>query len=827
MSQSNCKAALPKYNLFLLMCRLFVSKLRAKTAKGHRPRLILPLLLLFLSHGAIQASDGLVPLASPGPWSAVSALIGYQGRVWFVNSVKFVDHNSADIYSYDPIRGTTRYERHLFSQDAGQPAVAGGLLYWPFEDPRFSAGRGEYMVTNGRDWRWRILPEGEVFHIHAMLAHRGTLYAATSAWRAGVQRSKDGLTWEVIYDHPTPSRSVTRITTLAALGEMLYAGLTDYRREGAKLLRWDGTTFRPVRGWPAGQMVTSLAAYGRWLYGVNVAEEESAVWRTNGRAVERIARLDGHQVHDLEAGPNAVWAVSENGKGGVLWRSGDGLNWKAEQYFDNARPLDVLVYGNKVYVGTEGPDGKGTLWGPPAPSTGEREVAALPLASPAYSLPPDRLRDELGRLGYVLSDRSSYADGGRRVREALQRLALSGNSEVGKALAARLKAPFPDVNLKLFGEQLTVSAATFARWYLLWAMALTGHGTVPPEFISIPFQEKPNRAQKFLHLGSAAAWAVEQIGQRDDETISALIDALGRPRYPRWLDGDYVGALTALTGERLGYDVAAWRAWWARTKESFHRSMIEVPAGTLLMGSDNGEAAENPVHRVVLSAFSIDRFETTNQEFTGFVKATGYRTSVEASGMSWHWEGVWKEVKGADWRHPRGPSSSIEGFENHPVVQVSWIDAQAYCHWRGKRLPTEAEWERAARGDGGRTYPWGNEPPHEGKRYRASYGSDQCCQADLGDGYLFTAPVGSLPLGRSPFGVEDMAGNVWEWVEDWFDPNFYRRAPEANPVNRIPGERKVIRGGGWGNNPWGLRSTLRHANPPDIGLSMVGFRCAR
>ena len=118
-------------------------------------------------------------------------------------------------------------------------------------------------------------------------------------------------------------------------------------------------------------------------------------------------------------------------------------------------------------------------------------------------------------------------------------------------------------------------------------------------------------------------------------------------------------------------------------------------------------------------------------------------------------------------------------------------------------------------------------PPEEDGRYRASYGSDRCCSAEDGDGFLYTAPVGSFPHGRSPFGADDMTGNVWEWVMDGFDATYYRRSPRHNPVNTESGDRKVIRGGGWGNNPWGLRATLRHANAKESGLSMVGFRCAR
>lgn len=255
--------------------------------------------------------------------------------------------------------------------------------------------------------------------------------------------------------------------------------------------------------------------------------------------------------------------------------------------------------------------------------------------------------------------------------------------------------------------------------------------------------------------------------------------------------------------------------------------MVSIPRGELLMGSDRGETAERPVHRVAVSAFTVDRFETTNAEFAAFVRATRYRTDAERSGAGWHWDGKWREVRGADWRHPHGPGSSIASRDRHPVVQVSWSDAVAYCRWRDARLPTEAEWERAARGDGSRTYPWGDEPPRNDGRHRASYGSDECCRADASDGYRFTAPVGRFALGRSPFGVDDMAGNVWEWVEDWFDAGFYARSPSEDPVNRTPSGEKVIRGGGWGNDAWGLRSTLRHANPPDIGLSMVGIRCAR
>ena len=148
---------------------------------------------------------------------------------------------------------------------------------------------------------------------------------------------------------------------------------------------------------------------------------------------------------------------------------------------------------------------------------------------------------------------------------------------------------------------------------------------------------------------------------------------------------------------------------------------------------------------------------------------------------------------------------------DHPVVQVSQRDAAAFCAFHGLRLPRDAEWEYAARGTDRRRYPWGDDPPEEAGQRRANFGSVACCAADDSDGHARTAPVGRFPQGASPFGALDLAGNVWEWVDDPYAP--------------VP-DQVALRGGGWGNNPYCLRVSYRHGNPPDIGLDMVGFRCA-
>lgn len=239
---------------------------------------------------------------------------------------------------------------------------------------------------------------------------------------------------------------------------------------------------------------------------------------------------------------------------------------------------------------------------------------------------------------------------------------------------------------------------------------------------------------------------------------------------------------------------------------------IAVPGGTFVMGDELGDANEAPVSRKV-APFEIMKYEVTNKAFSSFIEKTGYKTDVERDGRAFVWNGKWRTDPVANYRQPRGADTSIAQLDLHPVTQVSGRDALAFCMFQGARLPTEVEWEFAARGKDGRRYPWGNVKPDQSRQsHFANYGTDKCCAPSTADGFAYTSPIGSYPLGASPYGVEDMAGNVWEWTSTLFPGN--------------PGQQ-VIRGGGWGNNNYCLRVSYRHGNPPDIGLDMVGFRCAR
>ncbi|MCP4326886.1 MAG: formylglycine-generating enzyme family protein [Alphaproteobacteria bacterium] len=237
--------------------------------------------------------------------------------------------------------------------------------------------------------------------------------------------------------------------------------------------------------------------------------------------------------------------------------------------------------------------------------------------------------------------------------------------------------------------------------------------------------------------------------------------------------------------------------------------LADIAGGAFIQGDADGDTNEAP-KAVTVAPFRIMVYEVTNRDFAAFAAATGHLTDAERRGAGYVWTDRWRLVEGAAWRRPHGPGSTIAGGDDHPVLQVSARDAAAFCAHYGLRLPSDAEWEFAARGDDGRRYPWGMEPPDQPSA-RANFGTVGCCASDDGDGFARTAPVGHYPAGRSPFGLYDMAGNVWEWTSSAFP---------GRPGN------VALRGGGWGNNPYCLRVSYRHPNPPDIGLDMVGFRCA-
>jgi serine/threonine-protein kinase len=261
---------------------------------------------------------------------------------------------------------------------------------------------------------------------------------------------------------------------------------------------------------------------------------------------------------------------------------------------------------------------------------------------------------------------------------------------------------------------------------------------------------------------------------------------------------------------------------------------VAVPAGAFAMGSAWLDPLrfgwEKPRHMVTLDAFWIDQTEVTNAQFARFVAASGYVTDAERAGGALVFDPSRERFDrrpGADWRHPQGPASSIAGFDAHPAVAVSWNDATAYCRWAGRRLPTEAEWEKAARGTDRRRYPWGNRDP-AGELLNFAERSLSVSWGHLmtDDGYARTAPVGNYPAGVSPYGALDMAGNVWEWTADWFDPDYYGRTPAANPTGPAEGTQRVVRGGGWSGRPRGLRAAHRDKMAPADASDLVGLRCA-
>jgi sulfatase modifying factor 1 len=311
-----------------------------------------------------------------------------------------------------------------------------------------------------------------------------------------------------------------------------------------------------------------------------------------------------------------------------------------------------------------------------------------------------------------------------------------------------------------------------------------------------------------------------------------------------------------------------------RTELTSHTGMVWIDAGTYQMGGDNNESSpdEFPKHAVTVKGFWMDATEVTNAQFEQFVKATGYITTAEkkpdwdelkkqlppgtpkppdsmlkAASLVFHptknevdlndYSQWWTWQSGASWRHPHGPGSNIKNKGNYPVTQVSWYDAKAYCKWAGKRLPTEAEWEWAARGKlRNKVYPWGNDAISTGKPKANIWEGSFPYKNTLHDQYYLAAPVKSFMA--NGYGLFDMAGNVWEWCNDLYHHDYYKTSDRTNPqgpsTSFDPQEpyaiKRVIRGGSFlCNNSYcsGFRVARRMKSTEDSGMEHLGFRCVK
>lgn len=328
----------------------------------------------------------------------------------------------------------------------------------------------------------------------------------------------------------------------------------------------------------------------------------------------------------------------------------------------------------------------------------------------------------------------------------------------------------------------------------------------------------------------------------DGDSITAMVicssdNGVTFDLLPVTVSGDIHRSMAAGTGKQITWNAAADYPgrYWAQVVAkvvvsdgpSVSGEMLYVPAGNFVMGSTY-TTDEMPIHTVYLDAFYIDKYEVTNAEFEVFINAGGYATQAFWSAEGWSARNISGWIQPAYWA--TGEYHSGPGWPGFPVVGVSWYEAEAYANFAGKRLPTEAEWEKAARGTDERTYPWGNSIDGSRANYSSSGDPYDNSSTPIGfyDGRLFPSPPFQTTNSPGPYGAYDQAGNIWEWVRDWYSATYYSVSPSSNPPGPLTGSARVLRGGSWSFATTYLRCAGRSYNGyPSTRYPSIGFRCAR
>ena len=435
---------------------------RARRGDHRWYRLLPPIVLLiaFLQPVSPQAEtfDPLVRLGRPGVWPAISNLIVYDGRIWFTNSHPYADNYAADVYSYDPATSTLRFERGLFSQAVGIPAVVDGRLFLPFEDPRLNMSIGEYAITDGRDWRWRRLPEGTAFHTHALGRCGDELLAVTGAWEGQLHISPDnGGTWHLASTYPSKDAKFSRLIAITSFEGRCFVGASALGRRDGKLLEWRDGELAPVTGWPVGNRTDHLVIWKDRLLALNHTGRRARLFAFDGDAVTPVTMPGlgaAGRLRDLAVDGDTLWTVVSDGSSGRLLRTIDGITWEDVQLFDEA-PIAVTAFDSHVFVGTFSPGG-GSLWGPSHPADMQEVAPRKLFEKRTVQHVPRHLWVKLDDIiSTYIGQRVGAHAGIEAVSDALRQLTSFEDPSIGPRLSERLAALDVDDRLRFFSRERT------------------------------------------------------------------------------------------------------------------------------------------------------------------------------------------------------------------------------------------------------------------------------------------------------------------------------------------------------------------------------------
>lgn len=502
-------------------------------------------------------------LTRTGPWPVASRLIGYNGRLWFASSVKGVNHNAADIWSIDLNSKEKRYERSLFSQDAGLPLVYNGLLYWPFEDALLSFGNGIIGVTDGQHWGQMVIPGTPIYHSYEALNWRGDLLVLAAAGDTALHRDLGDGQWRRIVRHIAPRGKIARLKELTAFNGAVYAVLRDGKKR--RLARWSGKDdagFEDVLPWPRYKYMNGLTVHRGALYALVGRGEAREIWRHDGETSYRLGPTG--RFADMASDGDTLWLAGFDGQ---LLSSVDGADWQRHKRLEGGTPITLDVIDGGLFAAGRGDDGQGIIWwqkgyelrAATAPdAAAQQRIKALTRTAPANNAIDWRAK--AAQMDRLLADPQTFTSyRGGPLGDALK-FALENGAPQG-FFADRLRADIADGGYQGFGSGSQTAIADLAQVLILSAMAEARHAGVPHKLILQPWRSKANSYEKYIEPSMAAIHAVARAQQGDKATVSALLKRLDYKDDPDWLRSQIIGALTAATGQHFGYDIAAWQRW--------------------------------------------------------------------------------------------------------------------------------------------------------------------------------------------------------------------------------------------------------------------------